>query len=80
MLTQFEGKNVEILHADRSVNPSAQDNIIYYLFQTWREERYGKESGEQMFAKLEMLVGQYNEKPLVKVAMHIYNVIYLMLP
>ena len=60
MLTQFEGKNVEILHADRSVNPSAQD--IYYLFRTWREERYGKESGEQMFAKLETLVGQYNKK------------------
>ena len=36
LLTQFEGKNVEILHADRSVNPSAQD--IYYLFRTWREE------------------------------------------
>ena len=60
MLTQFEGKNVEILHADRSVNPLAQD--IYYLFRTWREERYGKERGEQMFAKLETLVGQYNEK------------------
>ena len=60
MLTQFEGKHVEKLHADRSVNPSAQD--IYYLFRTWREEQYGKESGEEMFAKLEAIVGQYNEK------------------
>ena len=57
LLSNFEGK---ILHADRSINPSVQD--IYYLFKIWREEQYGKESGEEMFTKLEDIVGQYNKK------------------
>ena len=35
---------------------------IYYLFKIWREEQYGKESGEEMFTKLEDIVGQYNKK------------------
>ena len=60
MTTQCTEEYTEIMHADRSINPSAQD--VYYLFRKWREERYGKESGQEMFEKLENIVKEYNDK------------------
>ena len=60
LTTETEEEYAERMHADRSINPTAQD--VYYLFRKWREERYGKESGQEMFYKLESIIKAYNDK------------------
>ena len=46
--------------ADRSINPN--DGDVQQQFRTWREKNYGKDSGKEMFDKLEELIEKYNNE------------------
>lgn len=61
MLERAEsGQSVQIVLADRSINPLVQDHSR--MLAKWKSQEIGSDdNGPHMFAKLEVVVEEYNE-------------------
>ena len=56
---QHDTPEVEVILADRSVNPNCQ--VVQRLFQKWREKCVGPENGKLMFDRLSKKINEFND-------------------